>query len=201
MRNIPEPLQIVVDQLSRLPGFGPKSALRASMLLLKWPAAETTRFGQAIVDLRSRLALCSRCGALTDTDPCPVCADSSRDSAVLCLVAEWDSMLTMEQGAFYRGQYLILGGFLSLPDNLTPEALDLERLDKRLDEGEITELILGLGATVEAESTASYICSRVLRKHPEIKITRLALGIPLGSEIKYMDSETLRQSMKHRQKP
>jgi recombination protein RecR len=199
MRNIPEPLQAVVGQLSRLPGFGPKSALRAAMLLLKWPAAETARFGQAIVDLRARLSLCSRCGALTDTDPCPVCADKSRDSAVLCLVAEWDSMLTMEQGAFYRGQYLILGGFLSPLDNLAPEALDLERLDTRLDEGEITELILGLGATVEAENTASYICSRVLRKHPGVQVTRLALGIPLGSEIKYMDSETLRQSMKHRQ--
>jgi recombination protein RecR len=201
MRNIPEPLQAVVDQLARLPGFGPKSALRAAMLLLKWPAAETARFGQAIADLRSRLSLCSRCGALTDKDPCPVCADNSRDKSLLCLVAEWDSMLTMEHGAFYRGRYLILGGFLAPLDNLNPDSLELERLDKRLDEGEINEVILGLGSTIEAENTASYICNRMLQKYPRIKVTRLALGIPLGSEIKYMDSETLRQSLKYRQTP
>jgi recombination protein RecR len=116
-------------------------------------------------------------------------------------VAEWDSMLTMEQGAFYRGQYLILGGFLAPLDNLNPDDLELERLDKRLDEGEINEVILGLGSTIEAENTAAYICGRMFKKHPHIKVTRLALGIPLGSEIKYMDSETLRQSLKYRQKP
>ncbi|MDR2825333.1 MAG: recombination mediator RecR [Deltaproteobacteria bacterium] len=204
MRNIPEPLKAVVDQFARLPGFGPKSALRAAMLMLKWPAAETMRFGQAIADLRSRLALCNRCGALADVDPCPVCADESRDRASLCVVAEWDSMLTMEQGAFYRGQYFILGDFPAhlnnINNSINPDLPDLDRLDKRLSEGEITELILGLGATVEAENTASYISNRMLARHPRISVTRLALGIPLGSEVKFMDSETLRQSMKHRQK-
>lgn len=199
MRKIPEPLQAVVDQFAHLPGFGPKSALRAAMTLLKWPESEARRMGQAILDLRSKLSLCSRCGALTDTEPCSICSDATRERESLCLVSEWDSMLTLEQGGFYRGYYIILGGLISPLDNMHPEHLDLEKLDRRLAEGEIKEIILGLGATVEAENTASYIRERVTKRFPEIRITRLAQGIPLGSEVKFMDSETLRQSMKYRQ--
>lgn len=199
MRKIPEPLQAVVDQMARLPGFGPKSALRAAMTLLKWPESETKRMGQAIFDLRSKLSLCSRCGALTDLEPCSICRDVTRDKEALCVVSEWDSMLTLEQGGFYKGYYLILGGLLAPLDNMRPEHLDLEKLDERLAEGTIREVILGLGATVEAENTASYIRERINRLHPSIRITRLAQGIPLGSEVKFMDSETLRQSMKYRQ--
>jgi recombination protein RecR len=199
VRKIPEPLQAVVDHLCRLPGFGPKSALRAAMVLLKWPAGETARMGQAILDLRSRLSLCSRCGSLTDRDPCAICADPARERHTLCLVSEWDSLLTLEQGAFYRGQYLILGGLLAPLENMNPEHLDLDRLDQRLAEGEIREVILGLGATLEAENTASYISRRIAAAYPQIGVTRLAQGIPLGSEVKFMDSETLRLSMKYRQ--
>ena len=199
MRKIPEPLQAVVDQMARLPGFGPKSALRAAMTLLKWPESEVRRMGQAISGLRDRLSLCSRCGALTDLEPCAICRDVTREKESLCVVAEWDSMLTLEQGGFYKGYYLILGGLLSPLDNMTPEHLDLDKLDARLSEGEIREIILGLGATMEAENTATYIRERVIRRYPGIRVTRLAQGIPLGSEVKFMDSETLRQSMKYRQ--
>lgn len=185
--------------MARLPGFGPKSALRAAMTLLKWPEAETLRLGQAIQDLRAKLFLCGRCGALTDQDPCQICSDHTRDKNALCVVSEWDSLLTLEQGAFYRGQYFILGGLLSPLDNMNPEQLDLDKLEKRLGENEIEEVILGLGSTLEAENTASYVSTRVGRLFPSIKITRLAQGIPLGAEVKFMDSETLRQSMKHRQ--
>lgn len=199
MRKIPEPLQAVVDQLGRLPGFGPKSALRAAIVLLKWPESQTRNLGLAIQQLREKLSLCSRCGALTDQNPCSICRDATRERALLCVVAEWDSMLTLEQGGFYRGQYLILGGLLAPLENINPEQLDLGRLDQRLAEGEVAEIILGLGATVEAENTASHICLRVNRMFPDIRVTRLAHGIPLGSEVKFMDSETLRQSLKYRQ--
>ncbi len=199
MHKIPEPLQAVVDQLAKLPGFGPKSALRAAMTLLKWPEGETRRMGEAIYELRSKLSLCSRCGALTDQEPCAVCRDVTREATALCVVAEWDSMLTLERGAFYRGYYLILGGLIAPLDNMNPEQLDLDKLDQRLREGIVTEVILGLGATIEAENTASFIKERLGRKFPHIRVTRLAQGIPLGSEVKFMDSETLRQSMKYRQ--
>ncbi len=199
MYRLPEPLQAVVDQLARLPGLGPKSALRAAMTFLKWPEAETRRLGQAVYELRDKLHLCDRCGALSDENPCALCADPARGRDTLCLVADWDSMLTMESGAFYGGQYLILGGLLAPLDNMHADNLELNRLDARLAEGEVAEVILALGATVEAETTASFIRARLQARFPRIRTSRLAQGIPLGAEVKYMDKETLRQSLQYRQ--
>lgn len=199
MSKLPEPLQAVVDQLSRLPGLGPKSALRCAMEFLRWPEGETRRLGRAIHDLRDKLHLCRRCGALSDADPCPVCADPGRNRESLCVTADWDSMLTIEGGGFYDGHFLILGGLLAPLDNVHPESLDIERLDARLAEGEVREVILALGATVEAETTASFLRARITARHPAIRVTRLAQGIPLGAEVKFMDRETLRQSLKFRQ--
>ncbi len=196
--RIPEPLTELVRQLARLPGLGPKSAMRAAMTLLKWPESETRRLGSSIHDLRDKLRLCSRCGALTDTDPCTVCADPARDDSLLCLVAEWDSMLTLEEGAFFRGRYLILGGLLP-PPNMAGESPDLDRLLDRLAEGQVREVILALGATVEGENTAEFIRGLVSRRFPGVRVTRLAQGIPLGAEVKFMDHETLRQSLQYRQ--
>ncbi len=159
MQRLPEPLKALVEQLSRLPGLGPKSALRLAMTLLKWPASETRRLGRAVHDLRDNLHLCGRCGALTDVDPCGICTDPARSGETLCLVSEWDSLLTLEEGGFYKGHYLILGGLLVPLDNLHADSLEL----------------------------------------PQVRVTRLAQGIPLGSEVKFMDRETLRQSMQYRQ--
>lgn len=197
-RTLPEPLKAIVEQLARLPGLGPKSAMRIAMTFLKWPETETRRLGKALYELRDNVRLCSRCGALTDTDPCRVCADPERDETVLCLVTEWDSMLTLEEGAFFRGRYLILGGLLA-PLDLSSDNLELQRLISRLEEGRITEVILALGATVEAESTGAFIRGWIHRRFPNIRVTRLAQGIPLGAEVKFMDRETLRQSLQYRQ--
>ncbi|MDL2279941.1 recombination mediator RecR [Desulfovibrio sp. OttesenSCG-928-G11] len=199
MHKLPEPLQAVVDQMARLPGLGPKSALRCAMTFLKWPEAETRRLGRAIHDLRDKLHLCERCGALSDVNPCAVCADPSRNPESLCVVADWDSLLTMEAGAFYSGLYLILGGLLAPLDNVHPDSLDLNRLDARLAQGQVSEVILALGATVEAENTASFLSARLRARHPQIRLSRLAQGIPLGSEVRFMDRETLKQSLKYRQ--
>ncbi len=199
MHTIPEPLAALVEQLARLPGLGPKSAMRAAMSLLKWPEAETRRLGRAIHDLRDNLHLCSRCGGLSATDPCAICADTNRVQETLCLVAEWDSMLTLEEGGFYQGQYLILGGLLAPLEQHNADALDVDKLLCRLHEGSVTELILALGATVEAENTASYVCNLVRARFPDVAVTRLAQGIPLGAEVKFMDKETLRQSLRFRQ--
>lgn len=199
MRQLPEPLKALVEQFARLPGLGPKSALRCAMILLKWPESETRRFGMAIHDLRDKLHLCRHCGALTDTDPCSICADPARSMEMLCLVAEWDSMLTLEDGGFYKGLYFILGGLLAPLDNVNSDSLEVDRLRRRLRQGGVKELILALGTTVEAESTASYIRMLVGREFPEVRVTRLAQGIPLGTEVKFMDKETLRQSLNYRQ--
>lgn len=201
--RIPEPLRALVEQLARLPGLGPKSAMRAAMTMLKWPESETRRLGRSVHDLRDNLHLCSRCGGLTSHDPCTVCADPGRSSETLCLVSEWDSMLTLEEGGFFRGQYLILGGLLSVgaaaAGNMDADMLDMDRLTERLSEGTVTELILALGATVEADTTGAFVRGMLSRRFPHVRVTRLAQGIPLGAEVKFMDKETLRQSLQFRQ--
>lgn len=199
MDRLPESLQSLVRQLSRLPGLGPKSAMRAAMMLLKWPEEQTRRLGLAIHDLRDKLHLCSRCGALTENDPCPVCSDPERSEEELCVVSEWDSMLTLEEGALFKGRYFILGGLLAPLENITPETLELNRLLARLAEGRVREVILALGATVEAETTAVHVRDLIARSFPAVRITRLAQGIPMGAEVKFMDRETLRQSLRYRQ--
>ncbi len=128
-----------------------------------------------------------------------MCADAGRARDTLCLVTEWDSMLTLDEGGFYRGQYMILGGLLAPLERVDSESLDLDRLTRRLDEGEVQELILALGATLEAENTASFIRQMARKRFPHIRVSRLAQGIPLGAEVKYMDRETLRQSLQYRQ--
>ena len=197
--HIPEPLRALVEQLARLPGLGPKSAMRAAMQLLKWPEAETRRLGQGIFELRDKLRLCSRCGGLSAQEPCPICVDPARSRDTLCLVPEWDSMVTLDSGGFYHGQYMVLGGLLAPLEHQNADSLDMGRLLSRLAEGEVQELILALGATLEAENTASWIRQTVRTRFPHVRVTRLAQGIPLGAEVKYMDKETLRQSLQFRQ--
>lgn len=200
MQKLPEPLASLVSQLSRLPGLGPKAALRCAMTLLKWPQAETRNLGETIYGLRDKLTLCSNCNSLADLDPCPICRDINRDDTSLCLVSEWDSLLTLENAGFYKGRYLILGGLIAPHEGLRQEHLDLEKLTRRLQAEPISEIILALGATLEADNTASFL-QQHLRKHfPHLHLTRLAQGIPLGGEVKFMDKETLRQSMQYRQK-
>ena len=170
--QIPEPLRALVEQLARLPGLGPKSAMRVAMTLLKWSEAETRRLGKGIHDLRDNLHLCSRCGGLSATDPCDICKDENRSRDTLCLVNEWDSMLTLDEGGFYHGQYMILGGLLAPLANMDSDSLDLDRLISRLEEGEIHELILALGATIDAENTASFIRNLVHKRFPHIRVSR-----------------------------
>lgn len=197
--RLPQPLESLVAQLSRLPGLGPKSAMRVAMTFLAWPEAQTRALGLAVSRLRDDLCLCSSCGAFTATDPCEICSDPGRDQETICLVAEWDSMLTLEEGGFYHGQYCILGGLLAPLEQVDSSCLAMERLSARLAEGRAEELILALGATVEGENTASYVRQYVASRFPQIRVTRLAQGIPLGAEVKFMDRETLRQSLQFRQ--
>jgi len=199
LRDLPEPLQALVQQLAALPGLGPKSALRMALEILKWPEARARGLGQSILDLRDRLTICGMCNGLADSDPCSLCNDPGRDGETLCLVSEWDSLLALEQGGFYKGLYMILGGLVAPLEGMQPQALELGKLKVRLREGRVRELILALGTTLEAENTASYVSNTVRAEFPGVAITRLAQGIPLGSEVRYIDKETLRQSLVHRQ--
>ncbi|MDR2670077.1 MAG: recombination protein RecR [Desulfovibrio sp.] len=199
-RKLPDALSAVVDQLARLPGLGPKSALRAAMTLLRWPEGETRRLGAAVYDLRDRLHLCPLCGALTDVTPCALCTDPARSRDMLCVTADWDSMLTIENSGFYSGLYFILG---SLPaatgTGIGDDGTDLRRLDERVAGEEIKEVVLALGATVEAEQAESLLCARLRRRRPDMRVSRLAQGINLAQEVRFVDRDTLRQSFKYRQ--
>jgi len=199
VQDLPGPLKALVEQLSGLPGLGPKSALRMALAILKWPETRARQLGQGILDLRDRLTICGLCGGIADSDPCGLCSDPRRNDEELCLVSEWDSLLALEQGSFFRGRYMILGGLLDPLEGADIESLDLSRLRSRLALGRVTELILALGATLEAENTASFLRNLARREFPRVRVTRLAQGIPLGAEVKYMDKETLRQSLAYRQ--
>jgi len=200
MQRLPAPLKEAVDQLARLPGLGPKSALRAALAVLKWPRARADALGASILALRENLCFCSQCAGLSDADPCAICGDAGRDDSELMLVAEWDSLIALEEGGFFKGKYLVLGGLIAPLDNVEAQHLEFERLRRRLEGGLVRELILALGTTMEAEATASYVKDLVERHAPDVAVTRLAQGIPLGAEVKYMDRETLKQSLAYRQK-
>jgi len=199
LNKLPLPLQNLVDQLAGFPGVGPKSALRLAMTMLKWPREKTRKLGQNILDLREKLCICSGCASLADNDPCDICSDPSRDDEKLCVVSEWDSLLVMEESGFFRGRYLVLGGLLSPLDGIDSGSLEFDRLRRVLESGKVKELILALGTTLESETTGSYIKNLLAREFPGLTLTRLAQGIPLGSDLKFMDKETLRQSMRYRQ--
>lgn len=200
MDKLPGPLKDVVERLTRLPGIGPKSALRIGLHLLKLSQDSAQDFGRSIIALREKLCLCEECASLAETSPCPLCADPARRRDQLCLVADWDSLLSMEEMGLFKGRYLVLGGLLSPLDGVGPGSLEFGRLRKRLAGGEVTEVILALGATLESETTASYVKNMVEADFPEVAVSRLAQGIPMGAEVKYMDRETLRQSLLYRQK-
>lgn len=170
-----------------------------AMIMLKWPQEKTRNLGQSILELRDKLCICSGCSSLADSDPCNICCDSSREREQLCVVSEWDSLLIMEESGFFKGRYLVLGGLLSPLDDIHSGSLEFGRLRKLLGSGDVRELILALGTTLESETTGSYIRNMVAREFPNVTLTRLAQGIPLGSELKFMDKETLRQSMLYRQ--
>ena len=199
MQNLPGPLKAVVEQLSSLPGVGPKSALRMALTLLKMPREKANGVGQAILDLRENLCLCEECACLAESSPCAICADPGREADQLCLVPEWDALLAMEDMGVYKGRYLVLGGLLSPLDGVEPGHLEIDRLKRHLGSGQVKELILALGATLDAESTASYVKNLVESEFSDVCVTRLAQGIPMGAEVKFMDRETLRQSLVHRQ--
>lgn len=199
MERLPRALQILVEQLTALPGVGHKSALRMGLTLLNWPEEKARSLGQAIYDLRDSLCMCSQCRSLTETDPCPVCSDPSRDDRVLCVVADWDSLLAIDEAGFYQGKYFVLGGLLSPLDGVHSDQLAFALLRQRLAQKQVQEVVLALGTTREGEATESYVRNLVAQEFPALRISRLAQGIPVGSDLKYMDRETLKQSMTYRQ--
>lgn len=200
LSHLPVPLQELWKVFIELPGIGPKSAMRMVMELLSWPEEKIKRTGQIILTFKEKLSPCLKCGLLTEEEVCPVCKDPARDESLLLIVADLDSFLVIEEAGFYKGKYFLLGGLFNPLEEKKEIKINWEGLKARLLDPKVKEVILALGSTVEAENTASYIKNMVNKEFSHIIVSRLAQGIPLGAEVKYMDQETLKQSLHFRQK-
>jgi recombination protein RecR len=191
-----EPLQNLVEALCRLPTIGRKSALRLALYLLERPQDELDNLSQCIVTLKSRIHICKQCFNYGEADLCDICSSPKRDPTLLCVVEKPSDVLVFEKSGIYRGLYHVLGGVLSPINGITADKLHIAELRTRLDKGDIGELILGLGASAEAETTCLYL-ARIFANR-KFKISLLARGVPAGTELEYIDQLTLNQALHER---
>jgi len=190
-------IEELVAEFAKLPGVGRKTAQRLTYFLLKQPREEAARLARAVAALGDRVRSCSRCGNLTEADPCAICADPRRDQGMVCVVEEASDVLAIERAGEYRGVYHVLGGRLSPLDGVGPEQLNVAALVKRVQNGGgVREVILATNPSVEGEATAHYL-ERMVRPHG-VEVSRLARGLPVGSELEYADGETIAQALSAR---
>jgi recombination protein RecR len=191
------PVARLIEAFHKLPGIGPKSAQRLTYYLLRVPKGEAHSLAQAIVDLRDKIILCSLCQNVTEDDPCPICADEQRDRSTICVVEEPLDILAIERTGGFRGLYHVLHGVLSPMDGIGPDDLKLNELVSRLRNGDVREIIMATNPNLEGEATAMYV-SRLLASN-EVRVTRLARGLPTGADLEYADDITLARALEHRQ--
>lgn len=190
------PLDALISNLSRLPGLGKKSAVRMAFHLLKADRKYLADLGQQIATLRDKIVRCSVCGNYTEVDPCEICSDASRDQNTLCVVEQVQDLMNLQSTGEYRGLFHVLHGVISPLDGIGPAELGLDRLDRRIAEGNIHEIILATNPTMEGDTTALYI-HRMLGPRG-VKITRLASGLPVGGDLEYADRLTIARALKAR---
>ncbi len=194
--EIPESISKLSDSFCGLPGIGKRSASRIVFHLLQRPAAEVSDFAAALLDLKKKVFLCSGCFNYTETDPCPVCKSGKRDRSVICVLEKPTDMLSIEKSGMFRGLYHILGGAVSPIDGVQPSDLRIKELIERCRGGEVSEIIMATSLTQPGETTAMYIGEKL--KDTDIKISRLARGIPEGSDLEFVDEITLFRALQHR---
>ena len=194
--SLPASIQNLVDQFKRLPGIGAKSAQRLAFHVLKTPREEAERLCDAIRDVKDRITYCSTCNSITDVDPCQFCADSGRDHRVICVVEEPQNVNVIEKTGGFRGLYHVLLGALSPLHGVGPDDLKIKGLLTRVDHGGVEEIILATNPTVEGEATAIYLAR--LFKPLGVRVTRIATGIPVGSDLEYADDLTMGKAMEGR---
>ena len=190
------PIAQVIEALKRLPGIGPKSAQRIAFHLLKTEAAEVEHLAAVIRELPQSICLCAICNNITDISPCAYCSDPARDSHSVCVVEEPANILAIERTGKYRGRYHVLHGALSPLQGVGPDQLRIAGLIERVRTGEVAEVIVATNPTVEGEATAVYL-SKLLRPLG-VRVTRIALGLPVGRELEYADAATVAKAMEGR---
>ncbi len=189
-------IERLIQLLAKLPGLGPRSARRAALHLIKKKEQLLAPLQAAIGDTLEKVGICSTCGNIDSIDPCTVCSDPRRDQTIICVVEEIGDLWALERASAYKGQYHVLGGTLSAIDGIGPEDLNLPKLIARVDEGNITEVLLAMNATVDGQTTAHYITDQL--DGLNVKVSRLAHGVPVGGELDYLDEGTLAAAIKAR---
>jgi recombination protein RecR len=193
--SLPDPLLRLVEELQRLPGIGPKGAQRLAFHILKTPREETERLATAVRDVKERVTYCSICSNITDTDPCALCQSTDRDHRVICVVEEPQNVTAIEKTRDFKGVYHVLMGTISPLQGIGPDDLKIKSLLARLSNG-VTEVILATNPTVEGETTAMYL-TRLL-KPLGVRVTRIAMGVPVGSDLDYADEVTMQKALEGR---
>ncbi|MDR7520407.1 MAG: recombination mediator RecR [Armatimonadota bacterium] len=194
--DYPEPLARLIDELSKMPTVGPKTAQRLAFHILRLPPEEVRALADAILDVKARMRDCSTCFTITDVDPCAICADQSRDAGVLCVVEDPRDVIALERTREFRGRYHVLHGAISPLDGIGPDDLKIPDLLTRVQTGAVREVIIATNPRVEGEATAIYL-ARVL-KPLGVRVTRIAHGLPVGGDLEYADEVTLARALEGR---
>jgi recombination protein RecR len=196
MPDFAEPLARLIQEFKRLPGIGQKSAQRLAFHVLRAPREEAERLSRAVLDVKDQLGICAACNNISDSELCPFCRDPRRDASIICVVEEPHNILPVETTRQFEGRYHVLHGALSPMRGIGPEQLRIKNLIERLEGGEVKEIILATNPTVEGEATAAYL-SRLL-KPLGVRVTRIAMGIPVGSDLDFADEVTMSKSLENR---
>jgi recombination protein RecR len=192
----PDPLTKLVEQLQRLPGIGAKSAQRLAFHVLKTPREEIDRLADAMRDVKDRVSYCTICSNITDVDPCFYCTDAERDPRIICVVEEPENVTAVEKTRDFKGKYHVLMGALSPLHGVGPDDLKIRPLLARVGAGTVEEVILATNPNVEGEATAIYLAK--LLKPLGVRVTRIAMGVPVGSDLEYADEVTMQRAMEGR---
>jgi recombination protein RecR len=192
----PDPLGKLIEQLQRLPGIGSKSAQRLAFHILKTPREEVERLADAMRDVKDRVTYCSTCSNITDVDPCYYCTESSRDHRLICVVEQPENVTAVEKTRDFKGLYHVLMGALSPLHGIGPDDLKIKELLTRVGNGSTDEVILATNPNVEGEATAIYLAK--LLKPLGVRVTRIAMGVPVGSDLDYADEVTMQRAMEGR---
>lgn len=191
-------LELLTEQLSKLPGVGKKSAERMAYSMLLFENEDLKQIGEGIISLKDKIHFCPICGMITDIDGCYICDDSTRDPSILMVVSYPKDVISLEKSGAYNGQYHVLNGELCLSKGINPEDLNIDSLLARLDKGEIKEVILATNPTVDGETTSMYL-AKLLNKY-QVSVTRLAYGLQMGGNLEYVDPLTLSKALEGRRK-
>ena len=193
--SLPEPLTRLIEELQRLPGVGPKGAQRLAFFLLKSPREQAERLADAVRELKDKVSYCSTCNAITDSDPCVYCRSEDRDHSIICVVEEPQNVSAVEKTREFKGLYHVLMGALSPLQGIGPDELKIRGLLTRIAGG-VNEVILATNPNVDGEATAIYLAR--LLKPLGVKVTRIAMGLPVGSDLEYADEMTMHRAMEGR---